>query len=200
MNTSTAPPSSDRLRRGGVIVGEDAVGEHVNLMIGAEGLERFGVLRRDGDYGVRLSADAPLEGSDAPRLYPRIDGGGQAAEAAALHVGDHLLKRVLGIVRVVDQFGIGLQLPDERQIDRHFQPLELDQVEARPPQQVAQAFAEARRLQPPRQVGLPAEQQVAQAIRRRAHRRRDRFDAGAGVAQRLGNVGLTIAAAVVKAQ
>ncbi len=113
-------------------------------MVGAEMAQCGGVLVRDGDHGVRLLADRPLEAGDALRLNPRVDRGEQAAAAAALDLGDHVLEGEFGVVRVIDQFGVGLKLANERQIDRHFQPLELHEVETGLRQQRAQPVAEAR--------------------------------------------------------
>jgi len=166
-----------------VQAGRDAVGDDGHRRISGQRAQQPGVRLRHGNDVVYRLADLLLQTAHTPRLDARIQGAGQAGQRGALGLIDALLQGVFGVVRVIDYRRAGLGLPDDRQVDRHLQILDLDQVEACGGQPLAELVGEGRGIEAAGQVGFPGEQQRAQPVGDAAPRRGQHLDRRAQAGQ-----------------
>ena len=105
--------------------------------------------------------------------------------AAQVGRASRALQNVLGVVFVENDLGAAIGARDIREIARHFDPFDLNDIERVGRQRVG-ARVHRRRLQAERHVRQRRGQRSERALRKRARRVRRNLDAVAQRAQRLG--------------
>jgi len=148
-----------------VLRGIDAIGNDAHGNARRQSSEGVRVRGRDGD-GMRDSlADCPLELGEPPPLDERIDGPGQPPQIASFRLENRALQVELRVEGVVNDRRVRAQAPDDRQVHRHLQALNLDEIERLRLKKVFEPGGKFRRMEPALHVGLLGEQQIAKTAR-----------------------------------